>query len=284
MRGFLMFIGFLVLGGFVAPPALADESCEKARNSADVMKCLTRKHDASQEALNSVFDVLSLENSGAELDELKNIQAHWVEYRDRECAIETANLETESLKRLETLRCLQRLTQYRIEALQNSMKFDVAPAVFGETAAALPRWMNALASDYPDVYWAYGAQTKGDLDCDGDDEYVMRGLRPLADMIMAEPVVAISENPLTGRPRAVVVTPVFSQAQEEETAAPGCGLVTGLEIAKPAALDISQEAHDVETGRQTVACGAQLIVRAAHCKRSAVYVWDGKDYVRQAGQ
>lgn len=287
MRGFALLTGLVFLTGLAGLAEAAEEACEKARSSADVMKCLSSQHDVSQEELNKVFDALSLENSGEALEALKDLQARWVEYRDRECALETSGLETESLKRLETLRCLQRLTRERIGALQKSLNAEGPPVEQGETAAP-PRWMNALASDYPQVFWAYGAQIEGDLDCDGENEHMMGGLRSSEDFTEVFPVVSISENPITGRPKAVVIVPDFSSKDDEE-GQEGCGFVTGLSFAQsPDEASLSEpdgageKMQDADIS--TAACMNRLMITASACKRSVAYMWNGEAYVQSVDE
>ncbi|MCB9982958.1 MAG: DUF1311 domain-containing protein [Rhodospirillales bacterium] len=282
MRGFILLTGLVFLAGLAGLAEAAEEACEKARSSADVMKCLSRQHDVSQEELNKVFDALSFENSGEALEALKDLQARWVEYRDRECALETSGLETESLKRLETLRCLQRLTRERIGALQKSLNPEDPPEEQGETAAP-PRWMNALASDYPNVFWNYGAQIEGDLDCDGENEHMMGGLRSSEDFMEVFPVVSISENPLTGRPKSTVIELGFddeSDNVDEERVR--CGLVVGLSFAQPP--DEARLPEDkggegqVSDADVSAACINRLTITAEACGQSHTLYWTGNEY------
>ncbi|MCB1721219.1 MAG: DUF1311 domain-containing protein [Alphaproteobacteria bacterium] len=282
MRLFPVFLIFFTFIGWSSLSLAAGDACEKARSSADVMKCLTRQLDAAQETLNSVFDDLSMQNSGEDLVEIKDIQADWLSYRERECALETGDLETESLKRLENLRCLNRLTQARIETLQRSLKTQDDFEALGE-AAAPPRWMNALANDHPDVFWAYGAQIEGDLDCDGESEHIMSGLRSSEDFMEVFPVVSISENPLTGRPKSTVIELGFdddSDNVDEERV--GCGLIARLSFAQPP--DEAQLPEDksgegqVPDADASAACINRLTITAKACEQSRTLYWTGNEY------
>ena len=283
MRLFPVFLIFFTFIGWSSLSLAAGDACEKARSSADVMKCLTRQLDAAQETLNSVFDDLSMQNSGEDLVEIKDIQADWLSYRERECALETGDLETESLKRLENLRCLNRLTQARIETLQRSLKTQDDFEALGE-AAAPPRWMNALANDHPDVFWAYGAQIEGDLDCDGESEHIMSGLRSSEDFMEVFPVVSISESPLTGRPKSTVIELGFdddSDNVDEERV--GCGLIARLSFAQPpdeAQLpeDKGGEGQVSDAGASSAACINRLTITAKACEQSRTLYWTGNEY------
>jgi len=251
--------------GFAGP---GGNDCDKARSSADVMKCLSAQYEAAQEELNKAFDVLSLQNTDEALAEIKDIQTHWLEYRTLECAQETSALETESLKRLESLRCMNRLTQERVVALQSALQNVESETVVGE-AAASPRWMNALANDNPHAFWRYGERIEGDLDCDGESEHIMSGLKVVAETGAMKPIVSISENPATGRPESIVV-PVESSGEEEDVT---CGLLMETQYVQQA----EEEAAEGEE-LESKACQNHLIVTLANCVATNLS-WDGEMYV-----
>jgi uncharacterized protein YecT (DUF1311 family) len=285
-------VAFLLPVSAFAGAAVKD--CNKAQSSADVMRCLNDQYETIQGELNAAFDRLTGQKSGEELVQVKRIQAHWLEYRTLACAQETAVLDGESLKRLETLRCKNRLTQERIVALQNALhKDDVrAVAVIGE-AAAQPRWMNALAVDYPDVFWRYGGRVSGDLDCDGEDEYVMSGLKFDRQDLDYKTVVSISENPATGRPQSFVLETPRSVSSPEDGAdlnARCFGLVdfvfeqAGEENAQvEGAEETGVKLDETEAAAET--CASRLVVKDEQVKNKTgmcgehIILWDGRAYV-----
>ncbi|MEZ5815255.1 MAG: lysozyme inhibitor LprI family protein [Alphaproteobacteria bacterium] len=287
---FSFFVAFLLPVSAFAGAAVKD--CNKAQSSADVMRCLNAQYEIVQEELNTVFDRLTGQKSGEELVQVKRIQTHWLEYRTLACAQETAVLEGESLKRLETLRCKNRLTQERIVALQNALHKDDVRAVIGE-AAAQPRWMNALAVDYPDVFWRYGGRVSVDLDCDGENEYIMSGLKFDKQDIDYKTVVSISENPVTGRPQSFVLETPRSVSPPEDGAdlnARCFGLVDFVfEQAshESAQTDGAEEAGIKSDGAEAAAetCASRLVVKDRQVKsegsmcREHIILWDGRAYV-----
>ena len=274
----LAFAGMPVFA-VAAPPS---ENCEKARSSADVMRCLSQHYERAQEDLNTAFETLSLKKTGEDLANVKDIQARWLDYRDRECAMETSHLQTESLKRLESLRCLSRLTQERIEALQVVLQNNSEePSVIGEAGAAQPRWMNALAEDHPDVFWRYGERIEGDFDCDDSPEYAMTGLRVDEKTGAVQAVVSISENPATGRPKSDVL-PVLPQssAEEETSELQGCGFLFKATFkAGPPVQKREESEGEADEAPVPAECEHVLVLSAPDCPEQVIR-WTGDSYVR----
>jgi len=287
---FLMSVPYVFAGS-------GSENCEKARSSADVMACLSRQYESAQKDLNRAFDRLGLERSVEDLAEIKNLQARWLEYRDMACQQETGHLETESLQRLESLRCMNRLTQERIIAINNTLKNKSESEDLGE-AAAQPRWMNALASDHPDIFWRYGDRISGDIDCDEEAEYMMSGLRLDVKMGVVHPVLSISENPQTGRPVSDVINvPVrpkeveaiggdaekeLAETSKDETdAVQACGSILNLRFEEGseavAPVDIPEAEGGALTSEVSVMCKNSLLVASANCPDRKIH-WNGKAY------
>lgn len=278
MRWAFLFLLILLL--FPAPPVFAGpggQNCDKARSSADVMRCLTRENEQAQADLNKAFDTLSMQKSGDDLTRVKDTQAQWIKYRDQDCAFETEHLETESLKRLESLRCINRLTQERIVAIENSLEKSVEDEIIGE-ATTQPRWMNALAEDYPDVFWRYGTSVEGDADCDGEMEYMMTGLRQTEESGGLEPLVSISENPATGRPQsAVIVLPQAKDAEEDETLEQ-CGALLEIEFkaVEVEAVETTEQSEE-QPEEQVSECANQILIHTVNCPQRILY-WGGDSY------
>ena len=264
MRGYFL---FLLLGVLFFPVSAVAEDCAKASSSADVMRCLTGKYERLQEELNSAFDQLSVQSSGEALVRVKDIQGQWLQYRDLECARESDNISTQSLGRLEKLRCLNRLTGERVNAIRTNLQNEER-ATLGETGAP-PRWMNALAVDYPDTFWRYGARVVGDLDCDETDEYVIEGARVDIKTNRIMPVLAISENPRVGRPVSTIIERYYSsEAQGDEEKLP-CDFVNDLQF---------DNAHEESVAdADFVMCKNAIVVQSDACGVQRLF-WDGKAY------
>lgn len=147
--------------------------------------------------------------------------------------------------------------------------------------------MNVLANDYPDIFWRYGNSRSADLDCDGADEQIMTGIAVahVQDAVTIgeqdireeghheiEMVIAISENPQTGRPKSRLFRVPVS---EKVTDAPHlCRPSVRLDIVERSATKAADEGR---TG-----CAKALEVADPVCKPLQIF-WNGKDYVLEAG-
>lgn len=257
----------LLLGVLFFPVSAMAEDCAKASSSADVMRCLSGQNERLQEELNSVFDQLSAQSSGEALVKVKDVQGRWIQYRDLECARETDNINRQSLGRLEKLRCLNRLTGERVNAIRTNLQNEER-ATLGETGAP-PRWMNALAVDYPETFWRYGARVVGDLDCDQIDEYVIEGARVDIKTNRIVPVLAISENPRVGRPVSTVIERYYTAEAEGDEEKMPCDFVNDLQF------DKAHEEPVADT--DFVVCKNAILVQSNACGMQRLF-WDGKAY------
>lgn len=249
--------------------AYADQACDTPRSSADVMRCLTQQNQKAEADLNKAYGVLSLQSQGDGLKRLENTQKQWLMYRDLECAMESDISEKQSLNRLENLRCLNRLTEERVGALEYSLKAENDARIIGEVSAQ-PRWMNALASDYPNVLWRYNDRIEGDFDCDGDAEYVMSGLQVTIDGQDTRPVVMVSENPEIGRPMSSIVS--YTDAMDDpDSGAQSCGKILDLKSVE------SLVGDGADTEADTAGCSQAIGVSAQDCPMRLLR-WTGEAY------
>lgn len=216
----------LLLLVFMAPVSVNAQGhsafCAQADSTAASQECLKRHLDSAQKRLNKVYQELGSKLEAEKLTELKELQSAWLNYRDAECMWESQNSVTPSLKRVNELSCMARVTDDRADLL-TVIYGDGTGGVSQREYGSFPRWMNVLAKDYPDIYWHYGGRTDTDLNCDGENEYVMRGVRVLALKMdktktedteaAAQPVnlvyenkavIAVAQNPPTGRPTAKI--------------------------------------------------------------------------------
>ena len=293
---------FILVSLLSAPPALAKEDCETATTSADVMRCVNQHHEDAQANLKDVFKTLSLKKSGETLEGIEALQTLWIEYRDRECEAEVSALSSEALKRLEGIKCKTRLTRERINALQKTLDAETGAAVLGEPPAAQqPRWVNALSEQYQNVYWHYGGVSKGDADCDADEEFVIAGLEFDEESSTYRAVVAVSENPETGKPTSTLITIPAVESEEEaedEKAAKECSGLMSFSFESREAVATEQDTEsekdeDAVAGEEEAelevedvvkTCTQRLVIArkasdgASECSPVAV-LWDGQNYV-----
>ena len=263
----LFILVFCILFSFPAQ-AVTEDACSKARSSADVMRCLDTQYSEAQKNLNKAFQAITLKAEPETLDTIKKIQNEWLEYRDLECEQETAFLTSESIKRIERVRCLNRLTRERTVALQKTMENEERHVALGESVMAQPRWMNALAVDHPDVFWRYGSRKKGDLDCDNIDEHAMLGLRGTSQDNSIVAVIAIAENPMTGRPQSRVLD---LEVPEE------CGFLKDIEFRTLMLSDpASDHTNEEPTLKVQEPCATTLVLKTLNCPDQSVALINGE--------
>ena len=156
---------------------------------------------------------------------MKELQKSWLAYRDGECMWESENSITPSMKRLNELSCMARLTEDRADIL-DVVYADGKQVTERKEYGTFPRWMNVLSKDYPDVFWGYGRRTEHDLNCDGEEEQIMQGIvtklsktdsenpdEENQKLFSKEVVLAIVENQSIGRPNATILEfPVQQEA------------------------------------------------------------------------
>ncbi len=162
--------------------------CGKIDSTAASQECLKKHLESAQKRLNEVYQKLAGSLEGEKLAELKDLQKTWLLYRDSECMWEAARPETPSLKRVNELSCMARVTEDRA---------DLLTIAYGEGGdintqhefGSFPRWMNVVTKDVPDIFWQYGRRASYDLTCDGREEHVMLGIStsPLAEEDKTEP-------------------------------------------------------------------------------------------------
>lgn len=207
---FFKFLSVLGVLSFLSFPALAQGHsafCERVDSTAASQGCLKRHLDSAQKRLNKVYKSLSVHLKGDKLQELQDLQAIWLVYRDAECMWEVERSETTSLKKINELSCMARVTEDRVNLLTIAYADGDQERATHEYGA-FPRWMNVLSKDQSGTYWNYGNRSHFDLDCDGEEEYVMQGVVTSLSKVEKTPyslykkdvVVAIAQNPPIGRP------------------------------------------------------------------------------------
>jgi uncharacterized protein YecT (DUF1311 family) len=185
-------------------------NCQEIKSTAGALACVNQKKKNAQIRLGMIYEMLAESLDEGDLEQLRDSQAKWLSYRDSHCAFEARRAATPALERLYELSCIADLTEHKAELLSMALYHGTreTPREFGD----LPRWMNVLAHDHPDIYWRYGSRISADLDCDGKKENILPGLAVRTPEDVSAPdtetesaagleiIIAISENPVTGKP------------------------------------------------------------------------------------
>lgn len=290
MRYFTITLLVLVLAfsATVNGPAFSQrhaQGCDKADSTAAALDCVNRQNQLTQEKLSQTFKATVEGQSEEARAMLNEAQKDWIIYRDAQCKWEAGLSEAPALARVAELSCLNALTEGRIAILESvrNRAEDKSPREFSDQ----PRWMNVLAGDYPDIFWRYGAWQSADLDCDEEDEQIMTGIAVarVQDSVEigdgqakeeghheVEMVIAVSENPLTGRPKSKLLRIPVS---ESKTDAP--------HLCRPSVrLEVVDRPSGAEGGT-TGACSRMLQIADPVCPSLNIY-WNGKTYVLEAGK
>lgn len=250
--------------------------CSHADSTAASQKCLQRHLNAAQSRLNGVYQELNKTVEGEALAELKELQASWLIYRDTECGWEASLSENPSLKRANELSCLARVTDDRADilsvALNDEEKLDDQAETQREYGS-FPRWMNVIAKQEPKANWNYKDRTRFDLDCDGDDEYIMTGvsIKSSEEPYLHTAIyhVAVAENPPIGKP--VVKIFDFSIGAKDGTEE------TSVCSVSPIMSYLAQEKDQNEENQEEAVCTARLMLKSKNCSDQVIY-WSGKEY------
>lgn len=288
---FICFLGLFFL--FPAPSQAQGHSvfCGKADSTAASQECLKRHLDSAQKRLNKIYNKLGDSLESEKLDELKELQQTWLTYRDSECMWEAERSETPSLKRVNELSCMARVTEDRADLL-TIVYGDGEDTSIQREFGDFPRWMNAMAKDNPSVFWDYGRRTEHDLDCDGESEYIMQGIEtsslPDAEKeegeedkarekrFSQEVVVAIAQNPPTGRPEVKTFKfPVMDQDNNEIICSNDISLSFDKRVLEQESEQGSKEESEEEI--KTENCDAVLTINHKGCEPKTIF-WSGKDF------
>lgn len=221
--------------------------CPHTKSTADLVQCLNKKHGKLQEALNTAYSDVNAPLNTEQQAALKEAQNAWVSYRDLECTAEAQSVENVTLARAKELECLSLLTQNRIDVLSDMIEEEPVSQI-----GMLPRWMNVLGKDNPDIHWDYSARIEADLDCDEQAEYVMRGLEYKDGSI--DVLVAVAESAVTGKPKTDLFR--FSLKDTPEEHHDICAADLSLSLSKV------EEAEDTAEEKQ---CTQRLILKDNSC-------------------
>lgn len=244
--------------------------CKDVDSTAASQQCLTRHLKEAQSRLNKIYEKLSATLNPEELVDLKDLQKTWLTYRDAECMWESDRTKESVLKRVNELSCMARVTEDRADLLTVAYGDIVNPDVqrqFGN----FPRWMNAVAKDYPNVYWKYGTRTKADLNCDNRAEHVMVGMS--LDDVSPSTKVIVVENPLIGKPKGTLfsLNPIVENMDGKDDSE---DLMTKTIICNKG-LDVRLNEGVLDD--ETKTCGQSLVFTSKECVPLEIK-WAGKGF------
>lgn len=231
--------------------------CQGIDSTAAVQTCLKRHRDDAQRDLNKIYDVMTSTLEGEDLEKLKEIHEIWLAYRDAECTWEAERTANKSLRQINKMSCLARMTEARTDLLRTAHLDDTGSDAQRQFSA-FPRWMNALAKDQPEIFWDFGGRLSGDLNCDGQDDLMMSGILLKSGMRHQEGgtlehsasyYVAISDNPPTGRPQAQILKFEVGDAN-----------ICALPVKMSFTADTDKEKCDSKLILQSAGCDPAMIV------------------------
>ena len=265
----LALVCFLIVMPVSAQAQGHNAFCDQADSSAATQACLKKHLQSAQKRLNAIYKRLGEKLDPEKQEEMKELQKSWLAYRDGECMWESENSVTPSMKRLNELSCMARVTEDRADIL------DVVYAE-GQQEGGLkeysgfPRWMNVVAKDHPDVFWNYGKRTAYDLNCDGEEEQIMQGVLTELTKITGEgetegnqklfstqAVLAVVQNQTIGRPTATILE--FPVEKEPQTNAV-CTDKMSLHFKQNPAKEKTDEQEE------PMECGAYIEINTKGCE------------------
>lgn len=265
-----IFIFSVILLSFVVSSSVMAQGhrayCKNVDSTASSQVCLTRHLKSAQDRLNKIYVKLGDSLEAERLAELKALQKTWLTYRDAECMWEASSPEDISLRRVNELSCMARVTEDRVDLLTIAYG-DVTHPDTQRQLGSFPSWMNSVAKQYPNIYWNYGARLKGDLNCDGQDEHIMTGLQLKGEY--PDIHLTVVETPAVGKAKPTLFT--FPVKGEEEPAVEQgiCSINVKVEI-KENNLPQDSEVEDK-------VCQTALILTSKGCAPKVIN-WTGKAF------
>ncbi len=270
MKIHVYFALFLIVAAF-APLSSAQAQghnlyCKNNDSTASTRVCLTAHLTAAQERLNEIYEDLPKKLDDKAAADLKALQKTWLIYRDAECMWESSSAEDAVLKQIRELSCMARVTEDRADLLSiayTDSENKSKPRQYGP----LPKWMNTVAKQNPDIFWNYQASKKVDLNCNQKDDYIMKGLKAYN---MENFYIAITEATLIGKPKSTLFT--FDAVLEEENETTVCNY--DIDIVEENE-QVSEKEGDIKDAIKS--CGMSLVLNSKVCDQKSIK-WDGKAY------
>lgn len=301
---FLFLACFIGLSFFYNPAFSQRHSgyCDRAESTAAALECVNRHNKDAQQALNDVYKGLfATQKEAGEKNAslLGKAQKDWIAYRNAQCSWEASLAPSDSLTRIYELSCLTAMTELRTRWLSSvkGLEEKKAPPEFSTS----PRWMNVLTLENPDIYWHFGDWIRADLDCDGQDENIMTGLRlrpqvkaddgdkavsdhteqeSTASLYTTEMVVAVAENPVTGKPAVTLISTPVDEKRNDGTAF--CSPDVSMAISGfPASADEEDLTETAADDKSAKSCRTSIQLTHRSCKPLYLF-WTGKAYTLSA--
>ena len=245
--------------------------CEGIESTSDAVICLKERLKDTESRLQKVFEATTKQKDKKAQDKLITSQKQWNEYKKQHCEWEAKNAPSPSEEHLTSMSCKTLITEQRIDVLNKQLHQDTTqPIEYGQ----LPRWLNVIAYDYPDVFWQYNKRIETDLNCDGSKEWIMIGTslnrndqksakkedhKSENDLYAMDFVITIAENPKIGRPQSQLFKIPLSQT------------VTGAHLCNP----IVQLENNQISGNKS--CSSSIEISDNTCAPLHIY-WNGDDY------
>ena len=205
--------------------------CRTIDSAAEAVQCLKSHADDAQDRLNKAYEALAAILEETESETLKQLQQSWLSYRDAECAWEAGRAPTPPQEQMNKLSCIARMTENRTNLL-TVIAEDSRIIEHSRRPGDFPRWMSALTTNHPGVFWKFGERLQADLDCDGQHEMVMPGVtfsfKPPqkektpddqakeALLYTATAIIAIAQNAPFGHPETQLIHVPFDYKGEKQ--------------------------------------------------------------------
>ncbi len=214
----------------VAMAQSAAQYCKGNKNTANLVGCLNKYYEQVKIRLGNNYDIMLKTIPQEKTPLFRNAQQSWITYRDDQCALESSIEAAESLKRIQELHCLIRVSEQRETILDLALGDVEAQNV---AQGITPRWENVLHAANEAIYWRSSKYIKADMNCDGRAENIVTGLITAADqdksILSTQYVIGLVESSPTGRPTAHI----FEISGSVDDAAQNCSSMIELRIKEP---------------------------------------------------
>lgn len=253
-----IFIFMIFVYVCLVQPAKAEKHCEKAKNTADLTKCLNKEYEQLQESLRAELEFVEEPGTEEAQISIQAVQTSWFLYRDSQCAWEAAQEDNESLKRVKELSCYVNLSE---ERLANIRQADLSIGEIRENRGSTPLWINTLASDYPDIFWSLGQAKFQDLTCDEKQNIAVIGYRIKKDeaLALSAYTMALVDIAETGKASTTLLE------LGDCSRAPSFDIVADVKHAKDEPLEADLGCHP-----------PVIVFERGVCSNDTAYMWDGK--------
>jgi uncharacterized protein YecT (DUF1311 family) len=176
--------------------------CDQVQSTADMMSCVNLHKEDAQKKLHKAYETLTRDLSAEQKEAFETAQQHWLKFRDAQCKWEAEQSGMDALRKVYELSCIANQTELRLQEMNAYIAFDGQERT--TELGSKPRWMNIIAREYANIFWRYGDVLELDMNCDGQNEWVMSGLQLTKDTDGSnamQAVIALADNPPIGKPK-----------------------------------------------------------------------------------